>query len=88
MTAPTFVNAPIPEGPGVSFFAVTKSDSTVFDPPTRWLWVGGAGDVAVLGNADTVAVTFTAVAAGTRLDVSVKKVMSTGTSATLIIGVR
>ena len=80
--------APIPSGPGVSAFAVTKSDSTVFSPPTRFLWVGGAGNVAVVMNQDAAAVTFLAVAAGTRLDISVTKVMSTNTSATNIIGVR
>lgn len=81
------VVAPIPDGPGVSAFAVTKSDSTVFSPPTRRLWIGGTGDVAVLMQQDTVPVTYSAVPVGW-LDVSVTKVMSTGTTATLIIGVR
>lgn len=87
MTAATFVTAPIPPGPGVTAFAVTKSDSTVFDPPTRKLWVGGVGNLAVLMNADTVPVTFTAVPAGTWMDISVTKVMSTNTTATNIVAV-
>lgn len=76
----------IPDGPGVRGVAVTKSDTTVYDPPLRKIWVGGAGDVAVLFIGDTVAVTLSAVPAGTMLDACVTKVMSTNTTATLITG--
>ena len=63
--------------------AVTKSDSTVI-PTTRGLYVGGAGDVAVRhANGDLV--TYSAVPAGTDLAIQVDKVLSTGTTATLII---
>jgi hypothetical protein len=64
--------------------AVTKSDSTVL-PVTRALWVGGAGDVAVIFTGDTAAVTLAGVAAGTMLPVQVTKVMSTNTTATSIV---
>lgn len=77
---------PIPNGPGVHGVAVTKSDSTVYNPPLRMLWVGGVGDVAVTLIGDTTAVTLSAVPAGTMLNVCVTKVMSTNTSATLITG--
>ena len=66
-------------------FAVTKSDSTIFSQPTRALWVGGAGDVAVKyidGSTDTIQ----AVAAGTLLPIRVTQVLSTGTTATKISG--
>jgi hypothetical protein len=63
---------------------VTKSDSTVL-APTRALWVGGTGDVAVIFTGDTAAVTISAVPAGTLLPIQVSKVMSTNTSATLIL---
>jgi len=62
--------------------AVTKSDSTVLPPST--VYVGGAGDVAVTTVAGDV-VTFSAMAAGTILPVLVTKVMSTNTTATLLV---
>jgi hypothetical protein len=62
--------------------AVTKSDSTVLQI-TRSLYIGGTGDVAVT-MADGQVVTFSAVAVGI-LPVQVTKVMSTNTTATLIL---
>lgn len=66
--------------------AVTPSDSTAvaFDA----LYIGGAGAVAVVLADDSVAVTFAAVPAGTLLRVRAIKVMSTNTTATLILGLR
>lgn len=73
---------------GRKFMAITKSDSTDLTPYSiRALWVGGAGDVAVMGIDDTAAVTISAVPAGTLLPFNVKRVMSTNTTATLIVGV-
>jgi len=66
--------------------AITKSDSTVYSPPLQAIYVGGAGDVAVLPAYSGSAVTFTAPPVGTVLRVVAKKVMSTNTSATLLIG--
>jgi hypothetical protein len=71
--------------PFTSAFAVTKSDSTVFTQPTRALWVGGVGDVAVR-MLDGTTVTLVAVPAGSQLNLRVDKVLSTGTSATNIVG--
>lgn len=62
--------------------AVTASDSTVLRP-TRAVYVGGAGALAVTING--VNVTFAAVPAGTTLPISVTKVLSTGTAATSIV---
>ena len=62
--------------------AVTPSDSTTLTP-TRALYVGGTGDVAVV-MADGVTLTFTAVPAGI-LPVQVVKVLATGTTATNIV---
>ena len=62
--------------------AVTKSDSTVLSPST--LYVGGAGDVAVTMAGGQV-VTFSAVPAGTFMPILVTKVMSTNTTATLVL---
>ena len=62
--------------------AVTKSDTTALD--FRALWVGGAGNVAVrTRNGQTV--TFEGVAAGTILPIQGDRVMSTNTTATLIL---
>jgi hypothetical protein len=69
--------------PATSAVAVTPSDTTVI-PKTRGLYIGGAGAVAVLMNDGTQA-TFSAVPAGVILDISVQKVLATGTVATLIL---
>lgn len=63
--------------------AVTASDSTTLTP-TRAVYVGGAGNLAVLFAGDAAAVTLTGVAAGTLLPIQVTKVMSTNTTATSI----
>lgn len=70
--------------PARGAFAVTKSDSTTFSG-VRALYVGGAGDVTVMPVDSTTAVTFSAVPAGSILPVRCTKVMSTNTTATLIV---
>ncbi len=71
--------------------AITKSDSTQYidatGGPLDMLYIGGLGDVAVTTLSGAV-VTFTAVPVGTILPIRCTKVMSTNTSATLIIGLR
>jgi hypothetical protein len=74
----------IESAPATKLFAITPSDSTVIN--VRALWVGGAGNVAVIAMQDTAAQTLSAVPAGTLLPVSCSKVMSTNTTATLILG--
>lgn len=64
--------------------AVTKSDATIL-PVTRALYIGGAGDVAVIFAGDTAAVTLAGALAGSVLPVQVTKVMSTNTTATNIV---
>lgn len=67
--------------------AITKSDSTTYNPPLKKLWVGGAGNVAVLLSGDSAAVTLTGATAGQWIEgLSISKVMSTNTTATLIVG--
>ena len=74
------------ESPAERAFAITGSDSTDLTVFPRAIYVGGAGNVKVvtLGGDE---VTFNGVLAGTILPVRVKKVFSTGTSATNLIGV-
>lgn len=76
------------DGPGTKLLAITKSDATDLTAnKIRALWIGGAGDVAVIALNDTAAVTIAGVVAGTLLPVSVVKVMSTNTTATNIVGI-
>lgn len=70
--------------PASQVAAVTKSDSTEL-VAVRGLWVGGAGDVAVIAAEDSAAVTIVGVPAGTLLPIRVRKVMSTNTTATSIV---
>jgi hypothetical protein len=65
--------------------AVTKSDSTVYDPPLAGLFIGGAGNVAVVTEKGNT-VTFTGCIAGQILPITCTKVMSTNTTATNING--
>lgn len=66
-------------------FDITPHNSTDFDYVTRGIWVGGAGNVAVVWADDTVSV-LEAVPAGTLLPVRAKRVNSTSTTATALIG--
>ncbi len=54
----------------------------------RALHIGTAGNVTVILAGDTTAVTFNSVPAGTRMDIAVKEVKATGTTATNIVGLR
>lgn len=65
--------------------AVTKSDSTILTP-TQALFVGGAGNVAVV-TVGGETVTFTGVIAGSILPVRVVQVLATGTTATNIAAI-
>ena len=60
--------------------AVTPSDSTVLNP-TRGLYVGTGGDVAVKMANQTTSVIFPDVLGGSILPIQVVKVLSTGTTA-------
>lgn len=72
--------------PSQSFVAVTPHDSTnITGGPVRSLYVGGAGNLVAVGL-DDAAVTFVGVAAGTVLPIAVKRVNSTNTTATSIVG--
>lgn len=88
MAAPYSQVAPGAVGHAV---AITKSDSTVYSPPLTVLYVGGAGDVAILtaaqGDNTANAVTLKAVPVGTTITgFAIVRVMSTNTSATLLVG--
>lgn len=66
--------------------AVTASDATVLSGVVG-LFVGGAGNVAVVTSRGTTT-TFTGVAAGSTLWIGVTKVKATGTTATNIVALK
>jgi len=68
-----------------SFFSVTISDLTTYNG-IRAVFVGTAGDIVLEGD-DGVQATFKAVA-GSTLFVRPRKILSTGTTASNIIGMR
>lgn len=66
--------------------AITPSDSTVYSPALRGVWVGGAGNLAIEFSDGTSGI-FVGVPAGYLLPVrEVVKVKATGTTATDISG--
>lgn len=80
-------NAPLVNAPAMSAKVLTKSDTTTYDPPFRFLYVGGTGDVRVI-TPDGSDCIFSAVPVGTVLPVIVSQLMSTSTTATLVVGGR
>jgi len=51
----------------------------------RGIYVGGTGNISVIGMEDTVPATFYAVPAGTTLAVSARVIRATGTTATNMV---
>lgn len=68
-------------------FTVVPHASTNHPATARSLYVGGAGDVAVVNLDDSVTV-FKSVPVGTPLKVEHKRVNAVGTTATFMIGLR
>lgn len=64
--------------------AVTPSDSTDLGS-CRALYVGGSGDLAIMPRGNSAAVTLSNVPAGSFIPIRVSKVMSTSTTASLIV---
>lgn len=73
------------ESPAVDAFAITASDVTDFANVTRGIYTGAGGDIAVVFKDDTV-LTFVGTVAGSILPVRAKRVNSTNTAATGMIG--
>lgn len=71
--------------PADTFEAITAHDSTNLNNVTRAVYVGGAGNVVAVDlNGNTV--TFLSVPAGTVLPIVVKRINSTSTTASNMIG--
>lgn len=73
------------DGPAYRGFTITPDDATPFTYLTRAIWVGGAGNVVVVWSDDTTS-TLVGVVAGTLLPVRAKRVNSTSTTATSMVG--
>ena len=67
-------------------FAITPSDGTDLQEVVRGIYVGVAGNLAVMLLDGITTVTFTAVPVGTNLPVRVKRVMATNTTAGGLMG--
>lgn len=72
--------------PPASFTPITPNDGADLAEPVRGLYIGGTGDVTVIGVEDTDAVTFAAVPAGTQLLGRFRRVMQTNTTASDLVG--
>jgi hypothetical protein len=72
--------------PATRAVAITPHDSNDLADVTRGLYVGVSGDVRVILAGDTSAVTLTGLAAGMVHPLRVKRVLSTSTTATGIVG--
>lgn len=68
--------------------AITNSDSVDLD--LVGLYVGGAGNVALLGKGDPPGAgqVLLSVPAGTFIQLQIRRVLATGTTATGIVGIR
>ena len=75
------------DAPATKAFAVTPDDDTDLANVTRGLYVGGAGTVVAILADDNSAVTLAGATAGSVLPLRVKRVLSTGTTATSLVGV-
>lgn len=76
--------ASVLDSPSTDGFAVTPDDNTDVEFITRYLYIGGAGDVSLVTKGGST-LTFSGLTAGTLLPVRVSRVMATGTTATNIL---
>ncbi len=76
---------PSQSGPAASAFAITPSDATDLAEPTRGIYVGQGGDIAVT-MLEGDAVLLRSVSAGSILPLRVRRVRATGTTASHLVG--
>lgn len=73
------------ESPAKDAFAISGNDSTDLANSTRSIYVGGSGNIK-LTTIDGSTVTFNGAIAGSILPIRAKRIFSTGTTATNLIG--
>lgn len=78
-------NVPSGVDPARQFVAITPSNSTDLDALTKAVYVGGAGNLVAVDWAGNTC-TFTGVLAGTVLPIRVRRINSTSTTATNLVG--
>lgn len=78
------VDSPI--APATHCFAISPNDTEDLDRVTKAIYVGAGGDVALVAAAGEAPVVFQNVASGAILDVRVRAVKATGTTASGIVG--
>ena len=65
--------------------AVTTSNSTIYEQPTRALYVGAGGNITVDMADGSSSILFVGVQGGTVLPIQVTRIYATGTTATSIV---
>lgn len=75
-----------PIAPAEYCFAISPSDTAELERATKALYVGTAGDVTLTSVRGNGPVTFANVPSGAILDVRTKAVLTTGTTASDIVG--
>ena len=75
-----------PMAPAEDCFAITPSDTLDLPRATKAIYVGLSGDVALIPVRGTLPVVFKKVNAGTILDVRVRAIRITGTTAGDLVG--
>lgn len=86
-TLDQFIGTNVQNFPARHAASVSPSDTVDLAVASKCLYVGGAGDLAMImvDDADSQSVTLKAVPVGTVLNVQVRRVLNTGTTATNIV---
>ncbi len=71
------------DSPASRAFAITPNDSTDLADVTRGLHTGSGGTIVLILNEDTASVTLSGVPGGVILPLRVKRVLATGTTASM-----
>lgn len=72
--------------PAENCFAITPHDTAELPRVTKAIYIGTGGDLRLLTASNDVPVTFRNVVSGSVLDVRVRGVLNTGTTASNLVG--
>jgi hypothetical protein len=67
---------------------ITPDDNNDLDPMISAVFVGQGGDISLVLTKDSTPVLLKGVSAGTILNLAVKKILATGTTAQFLVGLR
>jgi hypothetical protein len=81
----SFVITGLSQSAATNAIAVTPNDNVDLPQASRAIYVGGSGTLTVMFNGTNAIVTYPAVAAGSSLPISVRRIYSSGTSATGLV---